>query len=93
MNPAVVLVATDEHHLDGLEPAVRNAANMDARIAIDLDGLGAFAVREVRQLIVLLRVARDRGASITLRVGSEERRRSLAEMGLDRVFAIDRGNG
>jgi anti-anti-sigma regulatory factor len=92
MTHAVVLVASDEHPLDGLEPAVRNAASIGARIAIDVNGLSAFAVREVRQLIILLRAARDRGASVALRVGSEERRRSLAEMGLDRVFAIDGGN-
>ena len=89
MKRSLVLVADTARPLDALEPAVVIAAAKGCeRIAIDIDGLAFFDVPHVQQLIRLLRIARERGTSVALHVGSAERRRVLSEMGLDRVFAI-----
>jgi anti-anti-sigma regulatory factor len=89
MKPSLVLIADAARPLATLEPAVWSAAAGGCeRIAIDVDGLAHFGIPDVRELIRLLRIARERGTSLALRVGSPDRRRTLREMGLDRVFAI-----
>lgn len=89
MKASLVLVADHTHPLEALAPAVGTAAaNGCERIAIDIAGLTGFDVSHVRALIALLRIAREGGASLALHVGSAERRRTLCDMGLDRVFAI-----
>ncbi len=89
MKPTLVLVADGTSPLEALRPAICTAsASGQDRIAIDIDGLAEFDVSDVRNLIALLRIARDRGTNLALRVASPERRRTLRDMGLDRVFAI-----
>jgi hypothetical protein len=89
MKPTLVLVADAARPLQALEPAVWGAAADGCeRIAIDIDGLAAFDVPDVRELIRLLRIARGAGTNVSLRVGSADRRRALSDMGLDRIFAI-----
>lgn len=89
MKPTLVLVADATRSIQALEPAVWGAAaDGRERIAIDIDGLARFDVPDVRDLIRLLRIARGAGTNVALHVGSPDRRRTLADMGLDRVFAI-----
>ena len=89
MKPTLVLVADAARPLEALEPAVWGAAAGGwERIAIDIDGLACFGDPDVRELIRLLRIARDAGTDVALHVGSPDRRRALSDMGLDRVFAI-----
>lgn len=89
MKTHAVLVADRTRPLTTMGPAVSSAAASGCeRIAIDIDGLPDFDVPAVRQLIRLLRIAHDGGTNVALHVASADRRRALAEMGLDRVFAI-----
>ena len=89
MRPPVVLFADSAHPLQTLEPAVSRAAvNGCEQITIDIDGLPRFDVADGRELIRLLRVARDRGTNVALHAASPQRRRVLCEMGLDRIFAF-----
>ena len=89
MKPPLVLVADGTRPLEALEPAVWTAARAGCeRIAIDIDGLADFRDPDVRQLIRLLRIARETGTNVSLHVASPDRRRVLREMGLDRIFAL-----
>jgi anti-anti-sigma regulatory factor len=89
MKPTLVFVADANRSLQALEPAVWGAAADGCeRIAIDIDGLAAFGDPDVRELIRLLRIARSAGTNVALHVGSPDRRRTLRDMALDRVFAI-----
>ena len=89
MKPPLVLVADGARPLEALEPAVWSAAREGCeRIAIDIDGLADLGDPAVRQLIRLLRIARERGVEVSLRVASPDRRQRLSAMGLDRIFAF-----
>ena len=75
--------------LDRLETSVIEALSGGAeRVVLDLDELGSLDSSGVRDLISLLRLSRERGGDVALRVTRPAVLRTLHVTALDRLFTM-----
>jgi len=75
--------------LDRLEATISEAFDTGTdRVVLDLDGLTSLDSDGVRDLITLLRRARERGADIALRATHGTILRTLQVTALDRLFTM-----